>query len=332
MHALGLMLVVTQEQGRAATLRRLLEAAIVRQPADGILLSAGLDTSAIAALACAAGLRPMSVTVCWDDTAPDLDYARELAARLGLTHHVVWANAEVLLASMPAVIGVLGSFDPMELRNSAVQYLGLQALAERGCGSAYVGDAADELFAGYSYMTSMTVEALDAYTRELASFMRFSAEPLGQALGVHVESPYLDPAIVEFAVELDPQAKVGVRDGERHGKWVLRRAVEDLLPERFVWRTKTPAEMGSGSTRLADVALARLDESEFTALRADAERDGVRLRDREQAFYYRMYRQEFGPPSDQLGAVRCPDCRGALRDARSRYCGVCGAYPVDVAP
>jgi asparagine synthase (glutamine-hydrolysing) len=313
----------------AGQLRHLLEAVVWARPAEGILLSAGLDTSAIAALAHAGGVRPRAVTVCWDATAPDHAFAVELAGRLGLEHEVVWADAGALLAAMPAMIGILRSFDPMELRNSAVQYLGLRALAARGARSAWVGDGADELFAGYSYMVAMEPGALSAYTRELAGFMRFSATPLGAALGVEVLSPYLDPAVVAFAVGLDPAEKVGARDGERHGKWVLRRAVEELLPPRFVWRTKTPAEYGSGSTRLETAVLDRLGEREFDDLRAEAlANDGVRLRDREQGFYYRLYRERFAPPRAEPGEPRCPACQAPLANPRSRYCGRCGAYPV----
>jgi asparagine synthase (glutamine-hydrolysing) len=317
------------DSSAAKELRHLLETVIGTRPAEGILLSAGLDTSVIAALAVAKGIRPRAVTVCWDASAPDHAFAVELAALLGLQHEVVWADADVLLAAMPAVIGILRSFDPMELRNSAVQYLGLRALAQHGARSAWVGDGADEIFAGYSYMTGMPADALAAYTRELASFMRFSAVPLGVSLDVKVLSPYLEPSVVDFAVGLDPTEKVVDRAGERHGKWVLRRAVEDLLPARFVWRTKTAAEYGSGSTRLETAVLERISETEFDKVRAEVQaQDGVRLRDREQAFYYRLYRQLFPPPREEPGEPRCGDCHAPLAQPRSRYCSRCGSYPV----
>jgi asparagine synthase (glutamine-hydrolysing) len=313
----------------AAQLRDLRHRAVLEHPAEGILLSAGLDTSAIAAVAHAGGFRPRAVTVCWDQEAPDYRFATELAQRLGLQHQIVWAGEEALLNAMPAVIGILRSFDPMELRNSVVQYLGLRALGEWGVRSAWVGDGADELFAGYSYMTAMLPEALSAYTRDLAGFMRFSATPLGKAVGVEVLSPYLEADIVAFAVELDPAEKVGRREDELHGKWVLRLAVQDLVPTSFVWRTKTPAEHGSGSTRLESAVLSRFNQTEFEAARTEAlVGDGVRLRDREQAFYYRLYREQFGPPRVEPGEPRCPDCQGPLLSLQSRYCGRCGRYPI----
>jgi asparagine synthase (glutamine-hydrolysing) len=274
----------------------------------------------------------MAVTVCWDEGVPDYGFATELVKRLGLEHKIVLADDHVLLEAIPEVIAILRSFDPMELRNSTVQYVGLRLLRDNGVRSAWVGDGADELFAGYSYMAAMEPDALRAYTRELASFMRFSATPLGDSLGVEVLSPYLDQEMVQFAVGLSPLEKVGERDGERHGKWVLRLAVEDLLPARFVWRTKTPAEYGSGSTRLETAVLDRLSPPEFEQISANAlMEDGVRLRDREQAFYYRLYRQQFGPPRAEPGDPRCPACQAPLANPRSRYCARCGEYPVTPA-
>jgi len=322
----------TGEVSGAAQLRHLLERVVWDRPADGILLSAGLDTSAIAVVAHAGGLRPLAVTVCWDRSVPDYGFATELARRLGLEHRVIWADAQVLLEAMPEVIAILRSFDPMELRNSAVQYLALRSLRDAGVASAWVGDGADEIFAGYSYMTAMEPDALSAYTRELVGFMRFSATQLGDSLGVQVVSPYLDRDIVEFAVELNPLNKIGERNGERHGKWVLRLAVENLLPPHFVWRTKTAAEFGSGSTRLEAAVLDRLSEEQFGELQAQAlVADGVRLRNREQAFYYCMYRDQFGPPRAEPGERRCPECLAPVSSPRSRYCGRCGTYPLVLA-
>ncbi len=321
---------LNESTASAAELRRLLARIVRERPADGILLSAGLDTSALAALAHEGGCHPLAVTVCWDREAPDFAFAVELARRLGLEHHVIWADADALLGAMPEVVGVLRTFDPMELRNSAVQYVALRELARLGARTAWVGDAADELFAGYSYMAAMEPDELAAYTRELASFMRFSAAPLGRALGVEVISPYLDPDVVRHGVELNPHEKVGWRDGERHGKWVLRLAVQDLLPSHFVWRTKTPAEYGSGSTRLVGAVLDRLSEADFERIRREArDADGVRLRDREQAYYYGVFRTRFQAPRTRHGVPRCPECQAVLGSPRSRYCACCGAYPVE---
>ncbi|MHB8589886.1 MAG: asparagine synthase-related protein [Candidatus Dormibacteraceae bacterium] len=310
--------------------RTLLEKTVREHPADAILLSAGLDTSIIAVLMAEAGHRPLGVTVCWDDSAPDLPYARELAERLGLEHHVVITGAEGLLEAIPPTVQALRSFDPMEIRNDLVQFIGLRTVAALGGRSCLVGDAADELFAGYSYMVAMEPDRLDEYTRELARFMKFAAGRLGSALDVEVVSPFLDPSIVELAVALPATSKVGERDGVRHGKLHLREAFEVLLGERHAWRVKTPAEEGSGSARLRQVAEERITDEAWEAIRNAASQDGILLREREQGLYWPAFREAFGRPSNLDPALdtRCPQCRGPLRDNRARYCPTCGAWPV----
>ena len=315
---------------RVARLRALVERAILDGPAEAILLSAGLDTSIIAAVAAAHGRRPLAITVCTDAAAPDHDFATRLAKILGFEHRVVWADEVALRRAIPETVSILRSFDPMELRNSVIQYLGLRAAADGGTASCYVGDAADELFAGYSYMVAMQSEALRRYTADLATFMRFAAGPLGRALGVQTTSPFLDPELIRFAVELDPKLKIGERDGQRHGKWMLRLAFQDLLGAEFVWRPKLAVEFGSGSTRLRQVMPQLLGEDGFAELEKMASREGVTLRDAEQAWYYRIFRNLLPPPRelDPEAPKRCPQCCGPLRDRRSRYCPTCGAWPV----
>src|SRR5205807_3380474 len=94
------------------------------------------------------------------------------------------------------------------------------------------------------------------------------------------------------------------------------------------------AHQDSGGVRVrkhapGDGVLDRLSEPEFDDLQAEAiADDGVRLRDREQALYYRLYRAQFGPPRAEPGEPRCPACQAPLVNPRSRYCGCCGEYPV----
>ena len=67
----------------------------------------------------------------------------------------------------------------------------------------------------------------------------------------------------------------------------------------------------------------------FEIVRAEAlQNDRVVLRDPEQAFYYRLYREQFAAPCVEQGDPRCPECQAPLASPRSRYCGRCGAYPV----
>lgn len=320
-----------ERQARAERLHRLLDDAVSASGADAILLSGGLDTSIVATLAASQGQRPKAFCVSVADApSPDEDYARSVAARLGLELQILRPRLSQLVERMPEALRILRTFDPMELRNSVVIHWALEAAARAEVRTVLTGDAADELFAGYSYMFNMAEELLAVYRRHLNEVMHFTSIPLGQALGLNVELPYLHPSVRTFALTLGVPELVGERNGRRFGKMVLREAFAHLLPEEIAWRVKTPIEHGSGSTALGKLAVESVTDGEFEAACERASReDGVRLRDKEQYFYYRIYRKVSPPPRElPRGPKNCSECQGPVGRLDQRYCRICGAYPI----
>jgi asparagine synthase (glutamine-hydrolysing) len=191
----------------------------------------------------------------------------------------------------------------------------------------FVGDAADELFAGYSFMFSRPAVEIASTVRRFASSMHFNGPLLGRGLGIDVRSPYLHPAVIEHALSLPGEAMVLEHGGQRHGKAPLRRAFAALIGERHAYRRKDPIEIGSGATALKAYAAARIGDFEAEAARVLAS-DGVRVRDAERMAYYGIYREVFGggPRPDPTQPKACPDCHA--RGPEGTYCRVCGAYPI----
>jgi len=314
----------------AAHLRKLLGNALERSTADGILLSGGLDTSVLSAIVAQQGraLRAVSVSVA-GAVSPDEPFAKMMAERCGFSLRVLRPSLAELIAAMPAVMQVLGGFDPMELRNSVVGWLALEAAREGGIAAVLTGDAADELFAGYSYIVNMPSEQVRPYLDFLNGVMRFSSLPMGASLRVQAQLPYLDPAVRHFALTMSRDDLVCERDGQLFGKKILREAFADLLPQEITWRVNTPIEYGSGSRALQKFVTDSVSDDEFEAARGRlAAEDGVSLRDKEQFFYYRIYRTILPAPRRQTGGEkRCTGCGGAVERAEQKYCRVCGAYP-----
>jgi len=189
------------------------------------------------------------------------------------------------------------------------------------------GDAADELFGGYSFMWSKPEGEFEQFSEHLASVMRFSSVPLGAALGIEVKTPYLDSAVVASALRLTRAQKVGVRDGVTYGKFLLRLAFPQV---EACWRRKDPIEVGAGTAVLPDYFRARIPSREF-----DTERERIRvterveIRDPEHLAYYRVFRKTFGdsPPLRRFGSNPCSKCGFELPRPDSGFCVTCGAWP-----
>ncbi|GAC1457786.1 MAG: asparagine synthase C-terminal domain-containing protein [Candidatus Limnocylindrales bacterium] len=315
------------DQPRVAdgSLAALLDAAIAARPCEAILLSGGLDTSIVAELAVARGTR-LAVTVITGDEAPDLPYASELARRLRLEHVVLRRSLPELASALPDLIRTLGTFDGMFLRNDVVVAEGVREIARRGLHSCWTGDGADELFAGYSFVFQKPPREIERTIAHLADTMAFNGPRIGAAVGIQVRSPYLDPAVIDFARSLSGEELVLDHGGERLGKAPLRRAFADRLGDRHAYRRKDPIEIGSGATALKTFMSARVTDFPGEAARILRE-DGVRIRDAERVAYYRIYREVLGPPAGDLAMPKeCPDCHA--RGPEGTYCRVCGAYPI----
>lgn len=311
-------------------LRTSLERAVRRALTEnlGILLSGGLDTSVLAFVASSyAPLKAFTVAM-QGAPAPDLEYSALMAKRLRLEHQIHCFDTEEMYRTLPPVIKVLRSFDPMEIRNSLTVYIGIRVAKESGIGTVITGDGCDELLAGYSFVYGLSKEKLDLELRKLWNVMSFSSIPLAKSLDIEVKLPYLDPDFKSFSMALDSRYKVGEKEGQLYGKWILRKAYEKLLPREIVWRVKTPIEYGSGTTTLPSFFDSKISDKEFKAKKREyLQGDKVVIRDKEQLFYYEIYRSAIGVPKPTRRGRTCPQCNSNIQE-RVTYCRTCGAYPI----
>jgi len=310
-------------------IRFLLDEAVKNNLTEGILLSGGLDTSILAVVA-SRFTSLKAVTIAFQNApAPDVEYASLIAKRLGLEHVVHTFGEEELYDAIPAVVKTTKSFDPMEIRNSVAIYVGLKVAKENGISTVMTGDGCDELFAGYSFLFGYEKEKLDLELKKLWSVMAFSSVPLAKALGIEAKLPYLDPAFKDFAMKLDSKYKIRIENGRTYGKWILRKAFESVLPREIVWRVKTPIEYGSGTTTLPNLFNQKIPDEEFEKKRRKhLVKDGVTIRDKEQLFYYEVYRSVIGVPHPTgKGGKVCPYCHSSVPE-NATYCRTCGAYAI----
>ncbi|HIC94756.1 MAG TPA: asparagine synthase [Anaerolineae bacterium] len=284
-----------------------------RNRAQALLFSGGLDTSILAFLS--PGVYALSVRL--EEFGEDFKYAKALSERLGLQLHLRKVDVEEALEAIPEVIRIRRSFDPA-LPNDLALYFALQLAREQGFDSVMTGDGADELFAGYDYMFHLDLEH---YLPWLAERMHFSAGELGSYLGIEVRQPFLDEALISFALSIQPHLKVREEGGRKYGKWILRKAFEGFLPQEVIWQAKRPIEVGSGFAELRGIVASSISEEEF----AEAQRTyPIQFLSKDHLYYYRIYQRVVGQmPSPQPGEERCLGCGAGIKPS-AFHCRICG--------
>jgi asparagine synthase (glutamine-hydrolysing) len=298
-----------------------------RNRAEAILLSGGLDTSIVASLATRHG-SPRAYTVALEGApSPDIEYASLMAKHLGMKHKLHVFGMEELMENLPEVVKTLRVFDPMEIRNSAAVYIGMKEAKKDGVATFLTGDACDELFAGYSFLFNLGSQELKASLNRLWNVMSFSAIPMAESLGMIAKIPFLDPEVKLLASRVNPSYLVVEQEGQKWGKWIVRKAFEELLPSQITWRVKTPIEYGCGTTTLPQIFDKRIPDEEFHEKQQRIkEIENVTIRDKEHLAYYEIFRRVFGARPETTGRT-CPGCRYEVREDAT-FCRTCGAYPI----
>lgn len=281
----------------AATLRGHLEQAVQRRIDGEVMggwLSGGLDSSAIVALA-RPHVRELHTFAGGIQGAPDLHHARQVAAHLKTYHHEVIVTLDDLLAALPKVIYHLESFDALLVRSTVTNYLVARYAADH-VGSVFSGEGADELFCGYAYLktlnpTQLPGELLDI-TRRLHNTALQRVDRSAAAHGLIAHVPFLDLDIVDYAFQIPVELKLR-RDDNIVEKWILRRALVDILPDHVLWRGKVKFWQGTGvGELLADSANAQISDADFERERRLP--NGWVLNTKEELAYYRLFREQFG--------------------------------------
>lgn len=314
-----------------AELSHTLERAVERNQAPCVLLSGGLDTSILAGIA-SRRFSLKAITVAFDSAeAPDLAFARRVADHLGLEHIIHRFNWAQVLEAIPKVVKAMRTFDPMEVRNDVAVFIALKHAKMNDLTATITGDGCDELFAGYSFLFEYDAERIRMELQKMWKQMRFASAPMASGLGMEAKLPFLDDEVRSFAMKLDPNYLVRGRGGRNHGKWILRKAFEGMLPQDVIWRVKTPIECGTGTTAFPKIFDTMLSDGEFREkIRRYLKEDKVSLRDKEQLSYYEIYRSIFGiPRGDESHGRTCPSCRSSI-PLEASYCRTCGEFPIQL--
>jgi asparagine synthase (glutamine-hydrolysing) len=247
-------------------LRIALEEAVHRQLMSdvpyGVLLSGGLDSSIIAAIARKYAQRRVEEhdlkDAWWPQLhsfaiglrgSPDLKAAREVAEFIGSVHHELHFTIQEGLDALHDVIYHIETYDVTTIRASTPMYLMARKIKSMGVKMVLSGEGADEIFGGYLYfhkapnaqaLHEETVKKLD----QLHLFDCLRANKSMAAWGVEARVPFLDKEFLEVAMTLNPADKLS--GNGKIEKQILRDTFADYLPPKIIKRQKEQFSDGVG--------------------------------------------------------------------------------------
>ena len=219
-----------------------IEKRLVADAKVGFLLSGGLDSSLVCAVAAKKSDKPIKTfSIGMSGDAIDLRYAREVADYIGSEHTEVIIDKEKVLAALDTVVKILGTFDITTVRASIGMYLVCKAIHETtDIRVILTGEISDELF-GYKY-TDFAPSAdefqkeAQKRVRELYMYDVLRADRCISVNSLEARVPFGDLDFVKYVMSLDPAIKMNVYG---KGKYLLRKAFQgDWLPYDILMREK----------------------------------------------------------------------------------------------
>lgn len=219
------------------------EKRLVADAKVGFLLSGGLDSSLVCAIAARKSKeRIKTFAIGMSGDAIDLKYARQVADYIGSDHTEVYMTPEEVTGCLEAVIGALGTYDITTIRASVGMYLVCRAIHEKtDIRVLLTGEISDELF-GYKYTdfapdAKAFQEESQKRIRELHMYDVLRADRCISVNSLEARVPFGDLDFVKYVMSVNPALKLNTYG---KGKYLLRHAFEqeDYLPEEILWREK----------------------------------------------------------------------------------------------
>ncbi len=300
-----------------------LEAAVKRQLMSdvpyGVLLSGGLDSSVISAIAKKYAARRIETDgkkdAWWPQLhsfavglkgAPDLIKAREVADYIGTVHHEINYTIQEGLDAVRDVIYFIETYDVTTVRASTPMYLLARVIKSMGIKMVLSGEGADEVFGGYLYFhKAPDAKAFHEETvRKLSKLYLYDCLRANKSLsawGVEGRVPFLDKEFLDVAMRTNPAAKMC--PGKTIEKKIVREAFADMLPESVAWRQKEQFSDGVGYSwidTLKEITSKAVTDEQMAHA---AERFPINTPMNKEEYYYRSIFEEYFPSESAARSV-----------------------------
>lgn len=314
---------VKDNGGSAADIRVALEAAVKRQLMSdvpyGVLLSGGLDSSVISAVAKLYASKRIETDsrqdAWWPQLhsfavglkgAPDLAKAREVAEHIGTIHHEINYTIQEGLDALRDVIYFIETYDVTTVRASTPMYLLARVIKSMGIKMVLSGEGADEVFGGYLYFhKAPDAKAFHEETvRKLSKLHLYDCLRANKSLaawGVEGRVPFLDKEFLDVAMRLNPKLKMC--PGKTIEKKIVREAFADMLPESVVWRQKEQFSDGVGYSWIDTLKQITAEAVSDEQMAHAAERFPINPPMNKEEYYYRSIFEEYFPSDSAARSV-----------------------------
>ena len=307
--------------------RALLEKITSQCDANWIAFSGGLDSSILGQIKKDQDLNAITI-ITKDFLGTDLGYSQIMGKHIGIPLELKYVTIDEIFHAIKNTIKILKNFNDIEIRNSIVSYLYLNALKEKNVKKVITGDGADEIFAGYNFLIKKDHAELKIELERMKKIMHFTSEKIAAELGISVQMPYIDQNIIKLVETLPTNHLVNEKNNIRFGKWVLRKAFECDLPHSVIWREKTPMQDGSGTVGLTKMFDSVITDDIFEEkTKKIKNEDNVTIRTKESLHYYEIYKENFKIPEHHDKENTCSDCSAELV-INSNFCRMCGKFPL----
>ena len=280
----------------------------------GVLISGGLDSSVIAAIAAQYSKKRIesgdAEEAWWPrlhsfaiglEGSPDLENAKIVADAIGTVHHECLYTVQEGLDALRDVIYHLETYDVTTIRAATPMYLMARKIKSMGIKMVLSGEGADEVFGGYLYfhMAPNKEELHHETVRKLQKLSKYDclrANKSMAAWGIEARVPFLGKEFLEYAMNIDPADKM-CSDGKAE-KYVLRKAFEGLIPDEVLWRQKEQFSDGVGYNWI-DSIKANADEKVSDDNLENADRKfPIQPPSTKEGYYYREIFDEMFPSNE----------------------------------
>lgn len=277
----------------------------------GVLLSGGLDSSVISAIAKQFAAKRIETDgqkdAWWPrlhsfavglEGSPDLAKAREVADFIGTVHHEIHYTIQEGLDAIRDVIYYIETYDVTTVRASTPMYLLARVIKSMGIKMVLSGEGADEVFGGYLYFhKAPDARAFHEETvRKLSKLYLYDCLRANKSLsawGVEGRVPFLDKEFLDVAMRIHPASKMC--PGKTIEKKVVREAFAHLLPESVAWRQKEQFSDGVGYSWIDTLKQITSEAVSDEQMAHAAERFPIHTPMNKEEYYYRSIFEEYFP-------------------------------------